>query len=182
MTLTPRLTPTTPPVTNRQRESVSPAPKIIPNVWIPCGLKVGDIPVVNPSRVSAQEFMSPQCKRLHREPSSPHRSEQKCGVTVRVNEEDISLYRISYSDQIYATHANCPHMGAKLVNGGRILVDDIEDLAIECPLHRLRFDLKTGKLMSNGSADHLKTFPTRVRDDGSIEIGFESMVLLTDNF
>jgi nitrite reductase/ring-hydroxylating ferredoxin subunit len=182
MTLTPRLTPTTPPVPNRYRDMASPPPKIYPNVWIPSGFKISDIPSVNPSRVSADEFMSPQCKRLHRQPSSPHRSEHKCGITVRVNEEDIALFRIAPNDRMYASHAQCPHMGAHLVQGGRILIDDIEDIAIECPLHKLRFDLKTGKLLTNGNSDHLKSFPVRVMSDGSVEIGFESMVLLTDNF
>jgi hypothetical protein len=36
--------------------------------------------------------------------------------------------------------------------------------------------------LTNGNSDHLKSFPVRVMSDGSVEIGFESMVLLTDNF
>jgi nitrite reductase/ring-hydroxylating ferredoxin subunit len=182
MTLTPRLTPTTPPVPNRNRPSVSPSIKVRPNVWIPAGVRLADIPRVEPTRITSDDLVSPQCKRLHREPSSPHRVGSQCGLAVRVNEEDIALFRVdSFPERIYATQLTCPHMGARLIQGGRLLVDDIEDIVIECPLHRLRFDLNTGKLMSKGISDNLKVFPTRVRDD-VLEIGFESMVLVAENF
>ena len=178
MTLTPRLTPTTPPVPSR-RPPVS-SPRMPPNVWMPVGVSLEDIPIINPTRVSTNEMTSPQCKRLHREPSSPHAYSAQCGINVRVNEQEISILRISES-KMFAVQSACPHMGAKLVQGGRILLSDIEDLAIECPLHRLRFDLSSGKLLSNGPVDDLKTFPVRIKD-GQVEVGFESMVLTSDNF
>ena len=182
MTLTSRLTPTTPPLPTRQSAILSPSVQTPPSVWIPAGVSVDDIPEIEPVRISSHEFVSPQCKRLHREPTSPHRSETQCGMAVRVNEEDIALFRVSSCpNRIYATELTCPHMGARLVQGARILLDDIQDLAIECPLHRLRFDLHSGKLLSSGISDNLRTFPTRVRE-GSIEIGFESMVLVTEDF
>jgi nitrite reductase/ring-hydroxylating ferredoxin subunit len=182
MTLTPRLTPTTPPVPSRIRLSVSPSVRAPPNVWIPAGVKLEDIPLVEPIRITSDDLVSPQCKRLHREPSSPHRIGSQCGLAVRVNEEDIALFRVnSCSDRIFATQLTCPHMGARLIQGGRVMVDDIEDIAIECPLHRLRFDLRTGKLLSKGISDSLKIFPTRFRD-GVLEIGFDSMVLIADHF
>ena len=66
-------------------------------------------------------------------------------------------------------------MGADLT-GGRILMDDIEDLVIECPLHKIRFDLRTGKSISSGfSVSGLETYPTRISPNGEIEIGFTSL-------
>lgn len=182
MTLTPRLTPTTPPIPSRYRDIISPGgfSRHEPSVWIPAGVSLEDIPIVDPTRMNPNEFASPQCKRLHREPSSPHKSTSQCGIAVRVNEHDIALYRLS-DDRLFASQLTCPHMGARLIQGGRILTNDIEDFAIECPLHRLRFDLRSGRLLSSGTVEDLKTFPVRFKN-GLIEIGFDSMVLITDNF
>jgi nitrite reductase (NADH) small subunit len=182
MTLTPRLTPTTPPIPSRYSGSISPGlySHSEPNVWIPAGVSLEEIPIVDPARMSPHEFASPQCKRLHREPSSPHKSSSQCGIAVRVNEQDIAIFRLA-DDHLFASQLTCPHMGARLIQGGRILTNDIEDFAIECPLHRLRFDLRSGRLLSSGTVDNLKTFPVRIKS-GLIEIGFDSMVLITDNF
>lgn len=73
-------------------------------------------------------------------------------------------------------------MGANLTQGGRLLVDDIEDFAIECPLHKLRFDLRSGKLLCKGVAESLKIHPVRVKGDGTIEVGFEELILEVDGF
>ena len=75
-------------------------------------------------------------------------------------------------------------MGADLLDGGRLLVDDIEDVVIECPLHRMRFDLETGKPASSATVgvDRLTTYPIRVNEGGIVEIGFDSMVISVLDF
>lgn len=163
---TPRLTPRLSSLSQRS-----------PNIWVSTGILGGEITVQYPVKVSSPSLFS----RLHRQPSSPHRPVAACGTAVRVNEEDIAIYRIF--DTFFATQLNCSHMGANLIRGGRLLIDDIEDCAIECPLHKLRFDLRTGKCLSGASgAEQLKVYPVRENEQGIIEIGFDELALCTDDF
>ena len=128
--------------------------------------------------VKGSELISPQFTRLHRQPSSPHRSLAPCGTPLRVNETDIAIFKVY--DTVFATQLNCSHMGANLTEGGRLLIDDIEECAVECPLHKMRFDLRTGKsLSSTPGVDKLKIFPVRTNALGFIEIGFDELVFLT---
>ena len=94
---------------------------------------------------------------------------------MRVNETEVAIYRVG--DLVLCTQAACTHMGANLVQGGRILVDDIEDIVIECPLHKFRFDLYSGKSVSQSaiSVDRLAVYPARVNPQGIVEIGFDSL-------
>jgi nitrite reductase/ring-hydroxylating ferredoxin subunit len=111
---------------------------------------------------------------------------------VRVNETDIALFRLELKgdmgSKLYATQLTCPHMGADLTKGAKIMVTDVEDLVIECPLHHYRFDIKTGKLASDGifpvgySTDRnqqvgiLQTYPVRINGESElVEIGFEAL-------
>jgi len=71
-------------------------------------------------------------------------------------------------------------MGQDLTDGSKVFVNDIEDLVIECPLHKLRFDLRNGALTSIGPATmqtlSLTTYPIRVNTlTDRLEIGFESL-------
>jgi 3-phenylpropionate/trans-cinnamate dioxygenase ferredoxin component len=52
----------------------------------------------------------------------------------------IVLYHLK--DGFYATQANCSHMFAPLAKG-KVL----EDCKVQCPLHRARFDIKTGEVI-----------------------------------
>ncbi len=179
MTRSPPRTPDTPLAAERERPySVLLEAETSNLVWMPTGVHISDIPLIFPNRISSEELFSPQCKRLHREPSSPHRMDALCGIPVHLNETDIGLFRLHGTDGIFATQLTCPHMGARLTQGARFLVNDIEDVAIECPLHKMRFDLKSGKLLSRGSAENLKTYPSRIRNDGNLEIGFEAIAQL----
>ncbi len=69
----------------------------------------------------------------------------------------------------YAVNDKCPHNGASLSRGFCS-----EDGAIVCPVHRYRFDLKTGRAKS-GIGDVATIYPIEVRSDG-IFIGFEEKV------
>ena len=152
-----------------------------PNIWISTGLYTEDFVSQNPVKVSSSALVSPQFARLHRQPSSPHTNISECGKAIRVNEVDIALFKIY--DTFFATQLNCSHMGANLTEGGRLLIDDIEDCAIECPLHKLRFALRTGKSLSGSpGVDKLKVFPVRFNEEGLIEIGFDELVLSSADF
>jgi nitrite reductase/ring-hydroxylating ferredoxin subunit len=65
----------------------------------------------------------------------------------------------------YAMQNNCPHAGASLGEGwcdkqGNII----------CPVHRIKFDIKTGK-NPTGEGYYLKTYPIKNNEQG-LFIGF----------
>jgi 3-phenylpropionate/trans-cinnamate dioxygenase ferredoxin component len=65
---------------------------------------------------------------------------------------------------IYAVENLCTHMDSPLYGG------TIEGEAIRCPLHGLKFDLRTGEPFTMGLPDPLKTYAVRV-DGDSVTIG-----------
>ena len=74
-----------------------------------------------------------------------------------VKGQRISLFNIN--DEYFAIYDTCPHKGtAPLIKG------TLEDLAIKCPNHGYRFNLKTGECNVN-SAFNTKVFPVKVRGD-----------------
>jgi 3-phenylpropionate/trans-cinnamate dioxygenase ferredoxin subunit len=64
----------------------------------------------------------------------------------------------------YAVDNKCPHAGAHLGNGGWC-----ENEQIVCPVHRYKYDLKTGRGLQG---DYVKPYPVQMREDG-IYIGLE---------
>jgi len=57
-----------------------------------------------------------------------------------VSGQKIVLYRLS--DGYFATQASCTHIFAPLARG-KIL----DDCKVQCPLHRARFDIRTGAVV-----------------------------------
>ena len=53
--------------------------------------------------------------------------------------QKIALYHLS--DGFYATQASCTHIFAPLARGKLL-----EDGVVQCPLHRARFDIRTGQV------------------------------------
>jgi nitrite reductase (NADH) small subunit len=83
------------------------------------------------------------------------------GRTFAVGPERIAVFR-SRDGHVFATQATCPHKGGPLADGllgGSTLI---------CPLHALKFDLRTG-IAQNGDCT-LKTYPTRLSATGQILI------------
>lgn len=64
----------------------------------------------------------------------------------------------------YAVDNKCPHAGAHLGAGGWC-----ENEQIVCPVHRYKYDLKTGR---GAQGDYVKPYPVQMREDG-IYIGLE---------
>ncbi len=78
--------------------------------------------------------------------------------TVRVDDQ---RYCIAFHEgKYFATQPNCPHANAALGDGW---CDKEGNLV--CPVHRIRFNLQTGKNTS-GEGYFIKTYPTEVREDG----------------
>ncbi len=59
-------------------------------------------------------------------------------VVARVASRDLLVFR-GVSGQVHATWNVCPHLGARLGDGGRVVGD-----TFECPLHRRRYRMSTG--------------------------------------
>lgn len=64
----------------------------------------------------------------------------------------------------YAVSDKCPHAGAHLGRGGWC-----ENEQVVCPIHRYRYDLKTGKGLQG---DYIESYPVQTREDG-VYIGLE---------
>ena len=68
---------------------------------------------------------------------------------------------------LFAIQDKCPHNGFPLSNG-----TCTDDIAIVCPVHRYRFDLKTGRAKS-GLGDAGYVYPIQVRENG-VYLGIET--------
>jgi 3-phenylpropionate/trans-cinnamate dioxygenase ferredoxin component len=92
-----------------------------------------------------------------------------------VGNRKIVLYHLT--DGFFATQANCTHIFAPLARG-KIVADS----TVQCPFHRARFDIRTGKvsdwanfppgiqllnIVRNEKA--LRTYPVNVKD-GDVQV------------
>ena len=59
---------------------------------------------------------------------------------VRLGDKGVVVYRLE--DGFYATQASCTHMFAPLSRG-----KVVEGCQVRCPLHRARFDIRTGEVV-----------------------------------
>ncbi len=73
---------------------------------------------------------------------------------------------VIHNDILYACAAKCPHASGKMTDG---YVDAVGNIV--CPLHRYKFNLKTGRNVS-GEGYFLKTYAIEVRNEG-VFVGFE---------
>jgi 3-phenylpropionate/trans-cinnamate dioxygenase ferredoxin subunit len=74
--------------------------------------------------------------------------------------DDEALCMAKLKGQLYAFAERCPHQGAHLKTG--LLTAECE---VECPWHRFKFSLVTGKNTSGGG-QYLDVYPVQVRPDG----------------
>jgi nitrite reductase (NADH) small subunit len=87
------------------------------------------------------------------------------GRTFEVGKLRLAVFR-SRMGEVFATQADCPHRGGPLADGllgGSTLI---------CPLHALKFDLKSGQ-SANGECS-LKTYATRLTRTGQIVVDLEA--------
>ena len=85
-------------------------------------------------------------------------------VEIEVEGKRICISR--YRETFYACAALCPHASGTMANG---YLDSIGNIV--CPVHRYKFNIKTGR-NTTGEGYFLKTYPVETRDDG-IYIGLE---------
>jgi nitrite reductase (NADH) small subunit len=82
------------------------------------------------------------------------------GRTFVVAGRRIAVFR-TYSEEIFATQAECPHLQGPLADGltgGATVV---------CPLHERAYDLRTGVGL-NGECTNLRVYAVSLRNDGQI--------------
>jgi nitrite reductase/ring-hydroxylating ferredoxin subunit len=83
---------------------------------------------------------------------------------VEVEGKKICLGR--FQEEWYGFSSVCPHAGAPMIDG---YVDGA--CHVVCPVHQLKFNLKTGR-DKNGDGYALKTYPVERREDG-VYLGIE---------
>lgn len=71
-----------------------------------------------------------------------------------------------YKDQAFAFAYKCPHAGGILADG---YIDALGNIV--CPLHRYKYDIKSGR-NSSGEGYYLKHWPLEIREDG-VYVGTE---------
>ena len=88
------------------------------------------------------------------------------GRTFDVGNLRVAVFHLR-SGGVFATQAECPHRAGPLADGltgGTTLV---------CPLHERAFDLVSGAGI--GHDQHLRVYPVRVAEGGSIVIGCDAI-------
>jgi nitrite reductase/ring-hydroxylating ferredoxin subunit len=71
-----------------------------------------------------------------------------------------------WKDSLFAFASKCPHAGGLLAEG---YMDALGNVV--CPLHRYRFDVRTGRNTS-GEGYYLKRWPVEIRDE-TVWVGME---------
>lgn len=72
---------------------------------------------------------------------------------------------INLGGTFYAIDNICTHAYAELCDG--MIFGD----RIQCPLHGAQFNIRTGAAETPPAYEPLKTYPVRILNDGSIQIG-----------
>ncbi|KAF6198654.1 hypothetical protein GE061_008406 [Apolygus lucorum] len=111
--------------------------------------KIGDVPPVYPNGwfALAESHQVPKGKTLH----------------VSAMGEDFVVFR-GLEGECFVLDAHCPHLGANMAVGGRII-----DNCIECPFHGWQFDGRDGKCRKIPYSDKIPKF-AEVRRHRSLEV------------
>ena len=74
---------------------------------------------------------------------------------------------INIGGEFFAIDDLCTHDGGGLAGG------EIDDHQVICPRHGARFCLRTGKALTPPAYEPVRSYQTRVTDDGYVEVGSE---------
>ena len=89
------------------------------------------------------------------------------GMILPVEAAGVKLMLTQIGATVYAAARKCPHLGFNLCRGS------LEGTAVVCPLHRAKFDLKTGEVerdprllfINMKTKTGLRVFPVKVLDN-----------------
>jgi len=76
----------------------------------------------------------------------------------------VAVFR-THADEVFATQAECPHLGGPLADGM------MGGTTIMCPLHDRMYDMRTGAVLMGECP--IRTYPIRQATDGTLllEVG-----------
>ncbi len=86
------------------------------------------------------------------------------GDMLLVDFEGVGVALANVDGTIYAFDDACTHMGGRLSQGM------LEDGAVICPLHRGRFDVATGAVLSPPPTENLACYRVDVNEMGEIRV------------
>lgn len=81
---------------------------------------------------------------------------ERKGIRFEIEEYDLAIFKID--GEVFVISNICPHNHTAQMFNGYLMGH-----SISCPIHGWRFDLRTGKTLSNNS--NIKTFETKIEDD-----------------
>lgn len=84
--------------------------------------------------------------------------------TVPVNLDGKNILICKANGEFYAVDNQCTHQRAELT-GGRI-----RNCYLACPLHGVRFDLRTGQPLGELTRVPLKTYDVSLADNGNLQL------------
>lgn len=87
--------------------------------------------------------------------------------SVAVGLEGKNILICKTNGEYYAVDNQCTHQGSELTEGR------IRNCFLACPLHGVRFDLRTGKPMGELTRVSLKTYDVSVADDGKLHLDLD---------
>lgn len=92
------------------------------------------------------------------------------GVAAFVEGAAVAVFRLGTDDVVAVDHVD-PTSGAPVIARG--LVGSVGDrVVVVSPLHKQRFDLRTGECLEDASVGPLRTYPVSIVDD-TVWIGSE---------
>ncbi|MDQ8183272.1 nitrite reductase small subunit NirD [Pelagicoccus sp. SDUM812005] len=92
------------------------------------------------------------------------------GVCIKIDDEQIAVFKLSGEKEWYATQNLCPHDKRMVLSRG--LTGDLNgEPKITCPLHKRSFSLNTGECLTDKETACLKTYPIK-EEDGKLLIQF----------
>ena len=87
--------------------------------------------------------------------------------SVAISIEDKNILVCKSNNAYYAVSNMCTHQRAELTKGR------IRNCYLSCPLHGVRFDLRTGKPIGELTRVPLKTYAVSVAEDGNLHLELE---------
>lgn len=95
------------------------------------------------------------------------------GEKRKVTQDGKTLLLTKIDGACYAIDNRCPHMGGSLYDG------TLDGANIACPRHGTSFDVRTGKVVSNGKLAFIKlnvqdveAYPVKI-EEGDVLVGLE---------
>ena len=84
---------------------------------------------------------------------------------IEVDDSLVAVFNVS--GEFYAIDDVCTHDGGELAGGA------VEGNVVICPRHGARFCLRTGTALTPPAYEPVRTYPTRITDQGIVEVKAE---------